>query len=61
MKLNNIVPLLVGVALTLASCDSFLDIQPVGKVIPTTASEFRSLMTEAYYTVPNDRGLATFR
>lgn len=61
MKLNNIVPLLVGVALTLASCDNFLDIQPVGKVIPTTATEFRSLMTEAYYTVPNDRGLATFR
>lgn len=61
MKLNNIVPLLVGVALTLASCDNFLDIQPVGKVIPTTAPEFRSLMTEGYNTVPNDRGLATFR
>lgn len=61
MKLNNIVPLLVGVALTLASCDNFLDIQPVGKVIPTTAPEFRSLMTQGYNTVPNDRGLATFR
>lgn len=30
------------------SCDSFLDIQPTGKVIPTTLSEYRALMTTAY-------------
>ena len=30
------------------SCDNFLDITPVGKVIPTTATEFRALMTQAY-------------
>lgn len=48
-------------AMALQSCDSFLDIQPIGKVIPTTASEFRSLLTEAYLTVPDDRGLASFR
>lgn len=54
-----ILPLLAAVALT--SCDSFLDIQPVGKVIPTTVPEFRSLITEAYLTVPDDRGLASFR
>ena len=45
----------------MTGCDSFLDIQPVGKVIPTTAPEFRSLITEAYVTVPDDRGLASFR
>lgn len=47
--------------LMVSSCDKYLDIKPVGKVIPTTATEFRSLLTEAYSTVPNDRGLASFR
>ena len=47
--------------IALTGCDSFLDIKPVGKVIPTTAEEFRSLITEAYNTVPNDRGLASMR
>ena len=45
----------------LYSCDKYLDIQPVGQVIPRTAKEFRALLTEAYSYVPEDRGLATFR
>lgn len=45
----------------LYSCDKYLDIQPVGKVIPRTAKEFRELLTQAYSNVPDDRGLATFR
>lgn len=45
----------------LYSCDKYLDIQPVGRVIPRTAKEFRELLTQAYTNVPNDRGLATFR
>ena len=63
MKLKNIFSsLLIAAATTaLTGCDSFLDIQPVGKVIPTTVPEFRSLITEAYLTVPADRGLASFR
>lgn len=63
MKLKNISAslLIAASAVTFAGCDSFLDIQPVGKVIPTTAPEFRSLITEAYVTVPDDRGLASFR
>lgn len=52
---------MVAAASLLSGCDSFLDIKPVGKVIPTTAPEFRSLLTEAYTTVPDDRGLASFR
>lgn len=47
--------------LSLASCDDFLDIQPTGKVIPTTAKEFREMLTEAYSITPSDRGLSTFR
>ena len=63
MKLNKIFAslLIAASAVKFTGCDSFLDIQPVGKVIPTTAAEFRSLITEAYVTVPNDRGLASFR
>lgn len=43
------------------SCDKFLDIRPTGKVIPNTAKEYRELLTQAYNSVPEDRGLATFR
>lgn len=53
--------LIALLGLVLGSCDKYLDITPVGKVIPTTADEFRALLTEAYTTVPSDRGLATFR
>lgn len=48
-------------ALSTTSCDNFLDIQPVGRVIITTAEEYRKMLTEAYSIVPEDRGLATFR
>lgn len=61
MKPIKILSSLLLAAMALTGCDSFLDIQPVGKVIPTTADEFRSLITEAYATVPDDRGLASFR
>ena len=37
---------------TLYSCDKYLDIQPVGQVIPRTAKEFRALLAEAYNYVP---------
>ena len=40
--------LLASLLVMLSSCDDYLDIQPVGKVIPTTAEDFRALMTEAY-------------
>lgn len=61
MKKFTIPSLLLSLLFLLGSCDSFLDVKPVGKVIPTTAEEFRSLITEAYATVPDDRGLASFR
>lgn len=53
--------LIAAVAALCTSCDKFLDIQPVGKVIPITVAEFRSLLSEAYITVPSDRGLTEFR
>ncbi|NMA75206.1 MAG: RagB/SusD family nutrient uptake outer membrane protein [Bacteroidales bacterium] len=50
-----------SITLVLASCDSFLEIQPVGKVIPNSIEEYRALLTNAYEAVPDDRGLACFR
>ncbi|MGN1239102.1 MAG: RagB/SusD family nutrient uptake outer membrane protein, partial [Muribaculaceae bacterium] len=52
---------IAAMALTMGSCDEFLDIQPTGRVIITTAKEYREMLTQAYSIVPEDRGLATFR
>lgn len=46
--------------LMLSACDSYLDIKPVGSVIPETLSEYRALMTKAYSRIPSSRGLASF-
>lgn len=51
----------VACLILLYGCESFLDITPTGKVIPETLEEFRSLMTDAYRRVPENRGLATLR
>ncbi len=48
-------------AMLLVSCDNFLDIQPVGKVIPKTGEEYRALLLHGYKEIPENRGLATFR
>lgn len=61
MKKTLLYMLFAPLMFMLSACDDYLDIQPVGKVIPTTATEFRALLTEAYVTVPSDRGLASFR
>lgn len=48
--------------LGLSSCSKFLDIQPVGKVIPTTTEDYRALMTKAYdFPLGSDRGLTEMR
>ena len=47
--------------LSLTSCDSFLDIQPVGKVIPNTLEEYRALITTAYGVDLTDRGMCDMR
>ena len=52
---------LLSCLLMLSACDSYLDIRPVGSVIPQTAEEYRALLARAYLNVPNDRGLACLR
>ena len=44
---------LIG-SLLLSSCDSYLDIQPVGQVIPNTLAEYRALFTTACLLYTSD-------
>lgn len=53
--------ILLSSLLLLSACDSYLDIKPVGSVIPTTAQEYRALMARAYQLVPTERGAVCFR
>lgn len=53
--------LALGLALTLVSCDDFLDITPTGKVIATTAEEYRALLTNEYKKFSTDRMKTTLR
>jgi len=49
------------VSLTLGSCKKYLDIEPVGKVIPTTTDDFRALLTTAYSTFAEHKSLLATR
>ncbi len=48
-------------ALATTSCDDFLDIEPIGKVTPTTVEDYNKVLAEAYRRIPADRGLTSFR
>lgn len=60
---NNIYKLitLAVLAFSLVSCDSFLDIKPLGKVIPTTLEDYRELFTTVYNNQINDRSKCDMR
>lgn len=60
IKNISIASILTG-SIILSSCDSYLDIQPVGQVIPNTLAEYRALFTTAYNFEFTDRGLTEFR
>lgn len=53
--------ILLMLAILLPSCDSFLEIQPKGKIIPETLADFRALLTTGYETVPQDRSMSALR
>lgn len=44
-----------------ASCDSFLDIEPVGQVIPNSEEEFRAFITSAYAITSPQKVLTSYR
>ena len=66
MRINIINKATVAVAVftcvaAFSSCDKYLDIQPVGKVIPTTVDDYRALLNEAYQMPQIDRAVVDFR
>lgn len=61
MKKYILVMGLLSMGLMLPSCGKFLDIQPVGKVIPTSTQEYRELLTSAYRVGLADKGFTEFR
>ncbi|WP_400261832.1 RagB/SusD family nutrient uptake outer membrane protein [Sphingobacterium sp. SG20118] len=61
MKKNLIyIGLLVGGLLT-TSCNKYLDIQPVGTVVPITEADFRALMFSGYKVYPEHKSYLNLR
>lgn len=61
MKKNLIYIGLLVAGLTTASCDKYLDIQPVGTVIPKTEADFRALLVSAYQVFPAHKSMLSLR
>lgn len=61
--MKKIITLMIGCVFLFAACDNYLDIQPIGSVIPNSLAEYRALLVRSYKDVSNfgDRGLACFR
>lgn len=51
----------IGIAITAVSCDDYLDLKPVGVVIPETLSDYRAVLTKAYSVYPKHKSLASLR
>lgn len=49
------------VAIAISSCDNYLDVKPIGKVIPETLSDFRAVLTRGYEAYPKHKSLTTLR
>lgn len=48
-------------AITTVSCDDYLDVQPMGRVIPETLTDYRSVLTRGYEAFPKHKSLTTLR
>ncbi|MCV9933564.1 RagB/SusD family nutrient uptake outer membrane protein [Flavobacterium sp. LS1R47] len=48
-------------AIVATSCDDYLDVKPVGKVIPETLTDFRAVLTRGYAVFPLHKSLTTLR
>lgn len=53
--------LLFAAATAVTSCDDYLDITPVGRVIPETQEQFRAVLTTGYSKYPEHKALTTLR
>ncbi|MBD1421582.1 RagB/SusD family nutrient uptake outer membrane protein [Sphingobacterium chuzhouense] len=61
MKRKLIYLYIVVAGILLQSCNKYLDIQPVGTVVPSTESDFRALLTMGYATFPSHKSLLLLR
>lgn len=61
MKKKLVYIALVLAALSGSSCNKYLDIQPVGTVIPTTEADFRALLVSAYQVFPAHKSILNLR
>lgn len=52
---------IIFATLLFVSCDDFLDIRPTGMVIAETGEEYRALLTDVYYNMPDERGVVNLR
>lgn len=52
---------MIMTASALTSCNKYLDIQPVGTVIPASESDFRGLMTSSYTGFPAHKSYLSLR
>lgn len=61
--MNKIITIIAAFALVTGatSCKKYLDIEPVGRVIPKTADDFRALITSAYVSFPAHKSLLSLR
>ena len=57
-KINSLIACVF--ALIFTACN-YLDVEPIGQVIPQKTSEYRALLTTAYYTFPKHKKLLTLR
>ncbi|AYN04015.1 MULTISPECIES: RagB/SusD family nutrient uptake outer membrane protein [unclassified Flavobacterium] len=48
-------------AIVASSCDDYLDVKPVGKVIPETLTDFRAVLTRGYAVFPLHKSLTALR
>jgi len=51
----------IFITLSFISCDKYLDIEPVGQVIPKSVEEYRSFLTSAYSITKSHKVLTTYR
>lgn len=61
MKRNSLYMILLLVGTLFSACDKYLDIQPVGTVVPSTEADFRALLTSAYTSFPSHKSLLSLR
>ena len=60
-KMKNIKYIYLLLILSIISCDDYLDIEPVGQVIPKSVEEYRSFLTSAYSSSKDYKVLTTYR